>query len=179
MANERKRNTADAIDLLRDDHDRLQQLFDSVAGARRSTIEQACAELKIHFVLEAELLYPAARAALGPDGASIVDEAEGEHDVAARLVAELERMAPADLRAAPTFAVLAACVRHHLDNERDRLFPVLRDSTLDIGALAAALHSRKEALLATESPGQPEPSAEAEGAYEPELDEALARRLAG
>ena len=31
---------------------------------------------------------------------------------------------------------------------------------------------------AADVPGQPEPSAEAEGAHEPELDEALARRLA-
>jgi hypothetical protein len=43
-----------------------------------------------------------------------------------------------------------------------------RDEALDLRPCAGA----------ADVPGQPEPSAEAEGAHEPELDEALARRLA-
>ena len=43
-----------------------------------------------------------------------------------------------------------------------------RDESLDLRPRAGA----------ADVPGQPEPSAEAEGAHEPELDEALARRLA-
>jgi hypothetical protein len=43
-----------------------------------------------------------------------------------------------------------------------------RDASLDLPPCAGA----------ADVPGQPEPSAEAEGAHEPELDEALARRLA-
>jgi hypothetical protein len=59
------------------------------------------------------------------------------------------------------------------------LFAKMRAASLELHALAARLRSQAESLLAPdEAPGQIEPSADAAGAFEPALDEALARRLA-
>lgn len=185
MATTRARQDVDAIDLLVADHRRVQKLFRAFEAvdrsddvARRAVVDQACAELKRHAALEAEIVYPAAVAALGADAVALVNEAKVEHRVAERLVAELERLQPADAHYAPTVAVLAAYVGHHVEAEQNGLFARLRDSSLDLRALAARLRERNAALLdAAETPGQVEPSADAEGDYEPELDEALARRL--
>ncbi|MGZ5148171.1 MAG: hemerythrin domain-containing protein, partial [Burkholderiales bacterium] len=59
----------DAIDVLMEDHKRVQKLFkdfDRVerddAEAVRDLVETACVELQIHSMLEEELFYPAVRA---------------------------------------------------------------------------------------------------------------------
>lgn len=184
MAPGRKRGNPDAIDLLAADHRLIRKLFRRFAvaaddGARRAIVEQACAELKLHATLEAEIFYPAARAALAPDDASAVSEAEVEHGGASALVAELERLEPADPYYAATFTVLARHAGRHFTEEEKGLFVRLRGSSIDLAALAGELGHRRQALVAAaHAPGQPEPSGEAEGKYEPELDEEVARLLA-
>lgn len=182
MGAQRKDRDADPISFLVDDHERLQKLFRSVEAAkgnavRRALAERACAELKIHTALEAEIFYPAARAALGRAGGSIVNRAEADHTAAARLIGELEDPASDDTSYAANFAQLAARIRSHFDREEREIFARLRQCSMDL-AIAARLRRRKDALLRAEDvPGQIEPSAEAEGEYEPELGDALTRRL--
>jgi hemerythrin-like domain-containing protein len=184
MAAQCKNGDADPIAFLVDDHERLQKLFRGFEAAeggavRRALAERACAELKIHAALEAEIFYPAARAALGTKGGSIVKRAEAEHAAAARLIAALEDPASDDISYADAFARLAALVKHHIEREEREIFARFRQCSPDLGSIAARLRRRKDALLRAEDvPGQIEPSAEAEGEYEPDLDEALARRLA-
>lgn len=186
MAPGRRRGNPDAIDLLAADHRLIRSILRRFRaadpgdeGARRAIVEQACAELKLHAALEAEIFYPAARAALAPDDAPNVSEAEVEHGAASALVAELERLDPADPYYAPTFTVLARHVRRHFAEEEKGLFLLVRGSSLDLAALAGDIKRRRQALAAAaDAPGQPEPSAEAEGRYEPELDEDVARLLA-
>jgi hypothetical protein len=181
-----KRDDLDAIGLLLADHRRLRTLFRAVDAAdradhaaRRALVGRACAALKRHAALEAEIFYPAARAALGADGVATLDEAAIEHRVTDGLAADLARLPPADPRYAATFAVLAAYVRLHMRQEENRLFATMRGAP-ELRALAARLRSRAAALAAAdETPGQIEPSADAAGAFEPVLDEAVARRLAG
>jgi len=169
MAVRRKRSDDDPVDFLAADHRRLRKLF------RSRDIEGACAALKVHAQLEAEIFYPAAREALDP---ALLDEAEVEHGAAGALIAELERLEPADPYRAATFAVLARYAAQHFKDEEKRLFPRVRAAGPDLRALATELRSRAAALSAAEDlPGQVEPSPEAEGDYEPAVDEALARLL--
>ena len=60
----------DAIDLLKNDHDSVKELFDRFkkASDRRSKTKiagQALTELKIHAALEEEIFYPAVRQRVG------------------------------------------------------------------------------------------------------------------
>lgn len=176
---------ADALALLTDDHRHLQALFGRYAAAgaenhsaRRAIAAVVCTALRRHAALEAEILYPAARTALGPESTALVATAELAHAVVDELVAALERLPPGDPEHAATFAALAGRVERHIADEERELFARLRDAPLDLRALAVRLRDRDEALVAeTDSPGQAEPSADAEGEFEPDLDEAKARRL--
>jgi hemerythrin-like domain-containing protein len=175
----------DALALLTDDHRHLQALFAryTAAGAedhsaRRAIAAVVCTALRRHATLEAEILYPAARTALGSESAALVATAELAHAVVDELVVALERLAPADPEHAATFAALAGRVERHIADEERELFPRIRAAPLDLRALAVRLRDRDEALVAeTDSPGQVEPSADAEGEFEPDLDEAKVRRL--
>ena len=112
---------------------------------RRALAERACAELKIHAALEAEIFYPAARAALGTKGGSIVKRAEAEHAAAARLIAALEDPASDDISYADDFARLAALVKHHIEREEREIFARFRQCSPDLGSIAARLRRRKDA----------------------------------
>src|SRR5688500_4884055 len=94
-----KRARTDALALLKQDHRRLEELFDAFKtlpsdDEKEQIAATICEELKIHATLEREIFYPAARAGL--EDADVVDEALVEHDSADRLIAEIEAMRPGD-----------------------------------------------------------------------------------
>ncbi|MEW6352874.1 MAG: hemerythrin domain-containing protein [Pseudomonadota bacterium] len=83
-----KGHAMDALKMLREDHERMQALFDKfeqTADQRteRRIVNDALSELKIHRAIEEEIFYPAVRAAIDDD--DLMDEAEEEHHVAAAL----------------------------------------------------------------------------------------------
>src|SRR5688572_8830825 len=73
-----------AVALLKDDHDRVQAMFDEFEAAKsraakKKIVRRALAELKAHAAIEEELFYPAVRK---PVGKEIMNEADEEHHVA-------------------------------------------------------------------------------------------------
>src|SRR5437763_14440186 len=86
----------DAIELLMEDHRKVQKVFkefekskDEMDGAQKGEmVRHCCMELKIHTQLEEEIFYPAAREAIEDE--ELVDEAEVEHAAAKQLIDELE-----------------------------------------------------------------------------------------
>jgi hemerythrin superfamily protein len=152
----RKRsNDSDAIELLKEDHRKVEKLFTRFektdredVGTRATIAEEACAELTVHATVEEELFYPAARAALGDDdGTELLDEALVEHDTAKQLIARVEELDPSDPMYAATFTVLAEYIKHHVREEEGELFPKVRKTKLDLEELGAQMRSRKEALM--------------------------------
>jgi hemerythrin superfamily protein len=171
----------DAIAMLMEDHKRVQKLFREFEQvdrddpeACREIVEMACAELKIHATLEEEIFYPGVREALDEDDEPLLDEAEIEHDTATNLIEPLEGLQPDDPYYGPTFTVLSEYVKHHLKEEEGEMFPKVKKAKLDLGELGARMRARKEELMGgIETPGQLEPSAEAEGVNEPSAARAL------
>ena len=180
----RRRSTKqpDAIEMLIADHKRVDKLFKAFekvdhqdADATREIVELACAELKVHTSLEEEIFYPAVREELN-DEEELMNEAEIEHGSAKELIARLEGLPAGDAYYAATFTVLAEYVKHHVEEEQNEMFPKVKKSGLDLDALAATMRERKAVLMGSaDSPGQAEPSEMAEGADEPQGEEALAR----
>ncbi len=143
----------DAIDMVRNDHDSLKELFDRFKKAkdRRSKTKiarEAIAELNINAVLEEEIFYPAVRQHIGKD---IMNEADEEHHVAHVLIAELEEMDGRGDHFDAKFNVLAENVRHHIKAEESELLPRAQNSGVDLGKLGRRMQHRKELLLASES----------------------------
>ncbi len=151
----RKRATeSDAIELLREDHRKVEKLFDEFEKADREDamacskiVEQACTELKIHATLEEELFYPAVRDALEADDTSLIDEAEVEHDTAKMLIARLEGLGAEEPHYAATFTVLSEYIKHHVKEEEGELFPKVKKTGLDLEDLGARMRSRKDELI--------------------------------
>src|SRR5436309_3392486 len=138
-----------AVALLKDDHDRVQNLFDRFDAAKGRAakckiVRAALTELKVHAAVEEELFYPAVRKAVGQE---IMTEADEEHHVAKLLIAELDRMDGSESHFDAKFRVLAESVRHHIREEEGEMLPKARSAKLDFAALAAKMARRRGRLL--------------------------------
>ena len=116
-----------ALQLLRDDHKRVKDLFKKFedaenAGTKGKVVGQTLTELEIHAELEEVIFYPAVReeAATKEDQ---MDEAEEEHHIVKLLIAELRQMQPSAAHYGAKFTVLAENVKHHIDEEESEMFP--------------------------------------------------------
>ena len=139
----------DAIDLLIADHKAVQKLFKAfekikehgTADAKEAIVLNACEALTIHTTIEEEIFYPAARKAIDDD--ELMDEAKVEHAGAKDLIAQLESMNPGDELYDAKFTVLAEQIVHHVEEEQNELFPLVRKSKLDTAVLGRKLLQRK------------------------------------
>ncbi len=139
-----------AAAMLKEDHDRVQALFDRFEAAKgraakRKIVREALTELKVHAAVEEELFYPAVRRAVGKQ---LMNEADEEHHVAKLLIAELDRMDGSESHFDAKFLVLAENVRHHIREEEGEMLPKARAAKLDFAALAEKMRRRKGRLLA-------------------------------
>jgi hemerythrin-like domain-containing protein len=139
-----------ATALLKEDHERVQALFDEFEAAKGrakkvTTVRQALTELKVHAALEEELFYPTVRRTVGKD---LMNEADEEHHVAKLLIAELDAMDGSESHFDAKFLVLAENVRHHIKEEENEMLPKAQKAKVDFEALTAKMARRKERLLA-------------------------------
>jgi hemerythrin-like domain-containing protein len=140
------------IDMLTEDHDRLLALFTAFQGmrdtaseeAKQTLIELACTELVIHAQVEEEHLYPAMTEAL--DDPFILEQAEVEHAMVRRLIAELETMQAGDRLYDAKFIVLAEAMRHHIEEEQSQLFPRMLKLDLPMETLTQDIRFRRAQL---------------------------------
>src|SRR5688572_13176937 len=142
--------TNPAVALLKEDHDRVKELFDRFEAAKTrpakiKIVRAALVELKVHAAVEEELFYPAVRK---PIGKEIMNEADEEHHVAKLLIAELDTMDGSETHYDAKFTVLAENVRHHIKEEENEMLPKARGVKVDFAALADKMRRRKEKLLA-------------------------------
>jgi iron-sulfur cluster repair protein YtfE (RIC family) len=148
----------DACELLDADHVATRHLFVEYARLahampnesveeRTQLAMQICGELTVHAQIEEEIFYPALREA-ARDVNDKLDEAEQEHAEAKEMVAQIQAMGTASPEMDDVVAKLAVAVDHHVKEERDELFPKARTCGLDLGALAAQLRERQQALQA-------------------------------
>lgn len=147
----KRSKTNDAINMLKEDHARVEKAFRTFEKLDREDIETArqlvlgvCEDLKIHTTLEEEVFYPAVREAI--DDEDIMNEAAVEHETAKMLIDQLENMAGDDPNLHATFTVLGEYVRHHVKEEEGEMFVQAKRSDLDFQELAERMRRRKEEL---------------------------------
>lgn len=141
--------TTDAITMLKEDHKAVEHLFKRFekAGTRahvekRHIVDRITEELSMHAALEEQLFYPVVRATV-PDTEAIALESLEEHHIVKWLLSELESMTPEDERFDAKVTVLIENVRHHVKEEEQEFFPMVRDelgraSLSDLGETMAA-----------------------------------------
>jgi hypothetical protein len=143
----------DALDLLRAEHEIIRRHFDDyeltlqhpvdlvLKAAIAGRIGVAC---RLHFQIEEEFLYPAARSVLHADAR--VEHALCDHAGSRELIARLDASQPQDADFDATVAVLAAYVVPHMEEEERELFPRLRHSPLDLVPLGRRMVVRQKVL---------------------------------
>jgi hemerythrin-like domain-containing protein len=151
MPKSRSKNP-DAIDLLKQDHDKVEKAFKQFEKMDREDTEACtelvrtvCEDLKVHTTLEEEIFYPAARDAIDDD--DIMNEASVEHETAKMLIEQLENMQADDPNYHATFTVLGEYVRHHIKEEESEMFAAMKKTDLDLQALGEEMRARKEELV--------------------------------
>jgi hemerythrin-like domain-containing protein len=122
----------DAITLLKDDHKTVEQLFkryekagDRAHAEKRKVVDRIIEELSRHAAIEEQLFYPVARATV-PGTEDMALEGMEEHHVVKWLLSELEDLDPAHERFDAKVTVLIENVRHHVKEEENDFFPMVR-----------------------------------------------------
>ena len=157
MAKSRSKN-ATAIDLLKEDHNKVKRAFKEFEKMDRSDTETCrqlirtvCEDLRVHTTLEEELFYPAVREAIEDE--DIMNEAAVEHETAKMLIDQLENMDADDPNYYATFSVLGEYVMHHVKEEEGEMFPQAKKAEgLDLDALGEEMRARKEELVGATEP---------------------------
>ena len=146
----RKSPARDAIAMLKSDHELVQSLFDEydksrVPSRKEALILQICAELGVHMQLEEEILYPeVSRLKTDP---LLVPEATVEHAGIKDLIAQLETTEAVTPLVDAQVKVLSEYVKHHVKEEHESMFPLVKASSIDTHALALRMAARKRELL--------------------------------
>jgi hypothetical protein len=142
----------DAIAVLKEDHRKVEKLFESFETARDSerkqeVVKQICTELSIHTIIEEEIFYPACKGKIEDE--DLLEESYVEHDGAKVLIAELLDSEPDAEFYDAKVSVLSEMIKHHVKEEEKRgdgLFAQAKQAGLDLEDLAQRLMERKEAL---------------------------------
>ena len=145
----------DAVDLLDADHVAVKKLFTqfkklSEAKApgdeRKAVADKICKALTVHAEIEEQIFYAAAREAINDD--DLLNEAEVEHASAKELIAQISAMDAEEELFDAKVIVLGEYIDHHVEEERNEMFPKARKSDMDLKGMVADLESLKAELIA-------------------------------
>ena len=140
---------SDAIALLEADHRKVEELFEQFESAsgsdeKRQLAEQICNELKVHTTIEEEIFYPALEGEIDED---MLNEAYVEHDGAKVLINDILASDPDDEFYDAKVKVLSESIEHHVKEEEEGMFPMARETDLDLEALGEEMMARKQELM--------------------------------
>ena len=145
-----------ALDLLKEDHREVEQLFQSFEEAdgrsRQGIADEAMKALEIHTKIEESLMYPAIREATGEE--DMMDEAKEEHHIVKLLIKELHKMKASAEGYKAKFKVLSELVKHHVQEEEQEMFPQAEQTGIDWKELGQEALSIKERMMSKSSRGQ-------------------------
>jgi hemerythrin superfamily protein len=156
----------DAIELIKKDHERVNELFTRYNGGgtltglvrrmtgngvssrqKRTTLQTICRELDVHARVEEEIFYPAVRATGDPELAKQLDEAFREHAGVKEQIASLRATPDAD-DVDERVSKLQGDVDHHVREEENEMLPRVEDliPESERAALGRRMQGRKRAL---------------------------------
>lgn len=138
------------IDLLRDDHNRMRELFaaiedeDANVDRRRRAAVELLDLVYAHDRVERKYLYPFAED-ISEEACRLVEKSQEAHHLVSVLLLELKAMPFGD-RYFAKLDKLVEELRLHMTDEEANLFPLVESSDLDLGELGAKMAATKERI---------------------------------
>lgn len=146
----------DAIELLKNQHEEVKQLFAELentedAEERSSIFAELADAFVIHSHLEEQIFYPFV---FDEDTEDELRESVEEHLQAKRIIADMLEMSPDDEQWEAKCTVLKEDIDHHVEEEESELFPMVRKhfTRERMGELGRQLADRQEELESEEEP---------------------------
>jgi hemerythrin superfamily protein len=136
---------ADMIEFLTSQHREVEQLWSQLEVSHRNgstpqedLFERIVALLSKHDALEAQFLYPELRESGGGQGEQLSEHSLDDHKEVRELLSQVDG---ADIRDDNVYSTMEKClqsVMHHVEEEEDEVFPLLRsrcgeDRLMDLG----------------------------------------------
>ena len=125
---------AGAIQMLKDDHKTVDDLFkryqeagDGAVEEKRTIRDRVVKELSIHAHIEEVVFYPATRQARG-ETETMVQEALKEHAEAKQTLQQLASLEPDQPEFDKLMTQLITDVRHHVEEEENEMFPKVNEA---------------------------------------------------
>lgn len=120
-----------AIELLKEDHDKVDKLFQKVKANEdadhRDTFEQIKSELDMHTHIEETIFYPKIREDGDDELKKIIDEGIQEHHQVKMFLREISNLADESEKFQPKLKVLIEDVAHHVQEEEGKMFPMIHE----------------------------------------------------
>jgi iron-sulfur cluster repair protein YtfE (RIC family) len=120
-----------AIELLKEDHDRVDKLFQTVKANEdadhRDTFAKIKAELDVHTHIEETIFYPKLKAEGDEELKKIVLEGVEEHHQAKMFLRELASLVEDSEKFQPKLKVLMEDIGHHVQEEEGQMFPMVEE----------------------------------------------------
>jgi hemerythrin-like domain-containing protein len=144
----------DAIAMLKEDHQRVKDLFaqyeaTSNAEAKWTLAEEVFVELETHAQLEENIFYPSVNEET-EEGPALVKESLQEHATVKQLIAELRQMGPQNNRFDAKFHEMMHNVEHHVEEEEAEMFPLAEEELAeDLDEMSAEMQELKKEILAS------------------------------
>ena len=139
------------IELLKNDHDKVDKLFQKVKadpeGNNQDLFEQIKAELDVHTEVEETIFYPYLMENGDEELKKITKEGIEEHRQAKMFLKELSNLSEDSEKFEPKMKVLMEDIQHHVQEEEGQMFPMVEKqfeaSTLeDLGARVESAKSK-------------------------------------
>jgi hemerythrin superfamily protein len=121
----------DALDLLKEDHERVQKLFDQVRSTDEqrhpAIFERIKLELDVHAHIEETVFYPNLKSQGDKELVDMVLEGIEEHRQVKMFLKEIDALSGDSSKFEPKLKVLMEDVEHHVSEEEDEMFPLVKD----------------------------------------------------
>ena len=124
-------NKPDALELLKQDHERVKELFEQAEAAeddkeKRKIFKQIKKELETHTRIEETIFYPAMQEY--EELKDMVLESIEEHKQVKKLLREIDKLGKTSDKFEPKLRVLQENVEHHAEEEEEgKMFPKIRE----------------------------------------------------
>lgn len=123
-----------ATDLLKEDHDRVKEMFDDFRDLgdgdrkeKQQLFRKIANALELHAEIEERIFYPAVRSIHTEDAQEITLEAFEEHKIVKTLIGQIDSLPKGDERKDAKMKVLMESVEHHIEEEEDEMFAEASD----------------------------------------------------